>query len=216
MPTTLQHRVKRPGQTLAATGAPGLVPSRLFYITDRSCGLRFLVDTGAEVSVLPPSRTERKHPQDNLTLQAVNSSPIATYGTRSLTLDLGLRRTFRWVFILANVEQPILGADFLRHFNLLVDMTHTRLVDATTQLHIQGILSKATSPHPSILPLKMTGSPFFLTFFFSLNRNQTINLLSTLLLTTLRLLVPLFLLDHAVFPLNVYMLLAKSLNTCWS
>lgn len=44
---------KRPGQSLAATGVPGLVPSRLFFIMDRNQGLRFLVDTGAEVSVLP-------------------------------------------------------------------------------------------------------------------------------------------------------------------
>ena len=33
---------KRPGQSLAATGTPGLVPSRLFFITDRTHGLRFL------------------------------------------------------------------------------------------------------------------------------------------------------------------------------
>ena len=152
MPPTLPPRVKRPGQTLAATGVPGLVPSRLFYITDRSCGLRFLVDTGAEVSVLPPSRAERTRLHESLTLQAANGSPIATYGTRSLTLDLGFRRTLRWIFILADVERPILGADFLRHFNLLVDMKHTRLVDTLTQLRIQGITCTAIAPSPSILP----------------------------------------------------------------
>ena len=63
-----------------AASAPGLLPSRLFYVTDRSNGFRFLVDTGAEVSVLPPSATDRKHRRDSLTLQAVNDSPIATYG----------------------------------------------------------------------------------------------------------------------------------------
>ena len=85
MPPTLPPG-KRSGQTLAATGVPGPVPSRLFHIMDQACGLRFLVDTGAEVSVLPPSCTERKCPHDSLTLQAVNSTPITTYGTRSLTL----------------------------------------------------------------------------------------------------------------------------------
>ena len=148
----MSTEVKRPGQSLAATGVPGLVPSRLFYVSDRSCSLHFLVDTGAAVSVLPPYHTERKRPRADLTLQAVNGSPIATYGTHSLTLDLGLRRTFRWVFIVADVERPILGADFLRHFHLLVDMNHKRLIDSATQLQIQGITSQATSPHPSILP----------------------------------------------------------------
>ena len=37
-----------------ATDVTGQTPtSRLFHIPDRTSGLRFLVDTGAEVSVLP-------------------------------------------------------------------------------------------------------------------------------------------------------------------
>ena len=92
---------------------PGHSPSRLFYITDHSSGLRFLVDTGAQVSVIPPTPAQRKHTHDNFQLQAVNSSPITTYGNQSLTLDLGLRRTFCWVFVIADVQSPILGADFL-------------------------------------------------------------------------------------------------------
>ena len=104
------------------------------------------------MSVLPPSHAKQKRPHETLTLQAVNGSPIATYGTRSLTLNLGLCRTFRWVFIVADVEQPILGADFLQHFNLLVDMKHMRLVDALTQLRIQGITSMATTLSPSLCP----------------------------------------------------------------
>ena len=73
-----------------ATSVPGLQQSRLFYITDRSNGFRFLVDTGAEVSVIPPSVADRKHPRTGLSLQAVNDSPIATYGDRLLTVNIGL------------------------------------------------------------------------------------------------------------------------------
>ena len=40
-----------------ATSAPGPFPSRLFYVTDRNSGLRFLVDTGAEVSFPLPVPT---------------------------------------------------------------------------------------------------------------------------------------------------------------
>ena len=176
MPSTLPARVKRPGQSLAATSVPGLVPSRLFYVSDRVCGLRFLVDTGAEVSVLSPSHTERKFPQASLTLQAVNGSPIQTFGTRSLTLSLGLRRTFRWVFIVADVAQPILGADFLRHFNLLVDMKRSRLVDSTTELHIQGISLQTTSPQPCVLAQPPANRfAAILSEFPLLTRPQTIN-----------------------------------------
>ena len=144
------------GQTpakLVATGTTGLLPSQLFFITDNNSAYRFLVDIGAEVSVLPPTRTDRKHPQEGCNLLAVNGSSIITYGKRSLTLNLGLRRAFRWIFIVANVQEPILGADFLR---LLVDIKHSRLIDATTQLRVQGVLSQATSPSPSFLPLQPT------------------------------------------------------------
>ena len=152
MQTTLFLVGKRPGQTLAATSAPGPFPSRLFYVTDRNSGLRFLVDTGAEASVIPPSRTDRKQQQEGPGLQAVNGTPIATYGRRSLTLDFGLRRTFRWVFTIANIQTPIIGADFLRNFSLLVDMRQHRLSDALTQLRIQGIATHESSPSPTFLP----------------------------------------------------------------
>ena len=87
---------------------------------------------------------------------AVNNTPITTYGQRSLTLNLGLRRAFSWVFIIAAVERPILGADFLRHFGLLVDMKQRKLVDASTHLHIQGIVSSESSPVPPLFPNLLT------------------------------------------------------------
>ena len=130
---------KRPGQSLAATSATGLQPSRLFYVTDHSTGLRFLVDTGAEICVIPPSRTDRKHQQDDFSLP-VNNTAIATYG----------RRTFRWIFVFADVKNPMLGADFLRHYCLLVDVRQSRLSDS--DMKVQGIVCQDSSPSPTILP----------------------------------------------------------------
>ena len=147
---------KRPGRSLAATSVTGLPSSRLFYVTDKNSGIQYLVDTGAEVSVIIPSRTERPRQPDPLKLQAVNNTSIKTYGKRSLTLDLGLRRTFRWVFVVADIKRSIVGADFLRHFGLLVDMRHHRLSDVVTHLHIQGITCDTTSPSPSLLPWRPT------------------------------------------------------------
>ena len=104
-----------------ATSGSGPHLSCLFYVTDRSPGFRFLVDTGAKVSVIPPSATDHKHQQDTFSLQAVNNTPIATYGNK---LNLGLHRPFRWIFIIADVKQPIIGTDFLRHVGLVVDVSH--------------------------------------------------------------------------------------------
>ena len=135
-----------------ATSVPGHQPCRLFYITDCTNRLRFLVDTRAEVSVIPPSATSPSHLKSNLTLQAANNTPIPTYGNRLLTLNIGLRRTFQWVFIIADVKNPIIGADFLRHYGILVDLANNRLVDSLTQLQVQGIAVQEKSPSPTILP----------------------------------------------------------------
>ena len=76
-----------------ATNTSGLSPSHLFFVTDRTSGLRLLVDTGAEVSVLPVARLSRSSLPAGPPFQAVNNSSIATFGTTSRTLNLGLRRT---------------------------------------------------------------------------------------------------------------------------
>ena len=94
----------------------------------------FLVDTGSEVSVIPPTPADRRRSPDPLTLAAVNNTSIRTYGQRSLTLDLGLRRSLPWIFIIADVKKPILGADFLRHYGLMVDMHKHKLTLSLKQL----------------------------------------------------------------------------------
>ena len=142
-----------------ATDVAGPLPSCLFFITDRTTGNKFLVDTGAEVSVIPPSRAERQYRRDSLTLQAANNTSIATYGKRSLTLNLGLRRTFRWIFVIADVRHPILGADFLRHYSLLVDMAQCKLSDGITHLQVHGLASGESSLNLSLLS-KTTGNAY--------------------------------------------------------
>ena len=121
----MQIFVKLARQPLAANVA-GISPSRLLHVTDKSSNLSFLVDAGAAVSILPKSSstlcTDYKPYQSDRPLHAVNHSSIPTYGEKSVLLNLGLRRAFRWVFIVAAVSFPILGADFLHHFNLSVGL----------------------------------------------------------------------------------------------
>lgn len=45
-----------------------------------------------------------------------------------------MRRKFVWTFVIANVSRPIIGADFLVNFGLLVDIKRKRLVDSITSL----------------------------------------------------------------------------------
>lgn len=85
------HVGKKSGQSLVATNTSSPPLSHLLHVADHKSGLRFLIDTVAEASIIPPSHTNRKHRQG---LQAVNGSPIATYGQCSATLNLGLQQIF--------------------------------------------------------------------------------------------------------------------------
>ena len=82
--------------------------------------------------------SDHTHHRNNFTLQAANNT-IATYGNRLLTLNIGLRCAFQWVFIIADVKNPIIRADFLHPYSILVDIAHNCLVDSLTQLQVQGI-----------------------------------------------------------------------------
>nr|VZI02459.1 unnamed protein product [Spirometra erinaceieuropaei] len=89
------------------------------------------MDTGARISVVPPTAADRRFPSPGLHVQTANCSPIPTFGSLSLTLNIGLRRSFTWIFAIADVPQAILGSDFLAEFDLLVDRGRARLLDCT-------------------------------------------------------------------------------------
>lgn len=100
---------------------------------------RLLVDTGADISVLPPSKGHRIQ-HDGVTTFAANGTRISTYRERALSLDLGLRRTIRWIFKLADVPFGILGANVLHKYAPCVDFNHKKLIDSTTALSTKGLI----------------------------------------------------------------------------
>ncbi|GFW43276.1 uncharacterized protein TNCV_1350391 [Trichonephila clavipes] len=102
---------------------------------DKTSSRQYHVDTGADLSVIPPTQAEKRKPSD-FKLEAANSTIIKTYGSKVLKLDLGLRRQFTWSFTIADVKKPILGTDFLKHFGLLVDLKRRRLLDSVTLLRV--------------------------------------------------------------------------------
>lgn len=121
--------------TAAEVGIPN--SSRLF-ITDQHSKTQYLIDTGADVSIIPPTNNERRNANNpygqRCQLYAANGTPIQTYGQRNITLSLGLRRKFQWPFVIADVTRAIIGADFLEYFGLLVDLRKRRLIDNKTKL----------------------------------------------------------------------------------
>lgn len=129
------HRGKKlnaPPVSSQAADEVGIPNSSRLFITDTHSKTQYLIDTGSDVSILPAAHNEKQ--QRNASKfggksYAANGTQIDTFGQRNLVLDLGLRRKFQWPFIVADVTQTIIGADFLEYFGLLVDLRKRRLID---------------------------------------------------------------------------------------
>jgi len=106
--------------------------SPLPYTLDRKTGTKFLVDTGAEVSIASPTRTDQSFKSLDWPLFEASQSPIATYGNKPLTLHLRSQK-FSWIFIVADVKHNIIGADFLSHFRMTVNFNKKCLVQNDLQ-----------------------------------------------------------------------------------
>ena len=112
--------------------------SPLIYLTDTLTNRHFLVDTGTTISLFPHKSNNKP---SSLQLTAANGQPISSWGDRWILLQFGNRR-FEWSFHLADVDQPLLGADFLKAFNLLVDVAAAQILDSSSL----KVISSSVSP----------------------------------------------------------------------
>lgn len=64
-------------------------------------------------------------------LYSANGNHIRTYGYEPRYVDFGFAQPFLWNFIVADVDRPIIGADFLYHYDLLVDLRKRHLLKGT-------------------------------------------------------------------------------------
>ena len=119
----------RPGKLSARSAcAPRpVVTSTTLYVRDEISGRNFLVDSGADISLIPASKSDQRSGRRGPPLTAANGSSIRSYGDRSFTIHLRDRK-YQWRFVIADVRQSILGADFLRKHGLLVDIKNQCLV----------------------------------------------------------------------------------------
>ncbi|XP_060665714.1 uncharacterized protein LOC132798002 [Drosophila nasuta] len=149
--TTLDSLVNGSAVTTSSHKAPNIQQiglDRRLHIKDRLSNQSFLIDSGSVVSVIPRSMAPHTRINGRLYLYAANQSTIKTYGNCTLQLDLALHRSFTWPFIIADVQTPIIGADFLAAHHLLVDVSEQRLLDN----------SKSTPHHGTTDPSHDSGS----------------------------------------------------------
>ena len=125
---------------MATTGSGD--DSHLLFLNDCISGQHYLVDSGMEISVLPATTSDCQEKKKGSPLQAANGTHIPTYGTKTLSLHLGMDHKFTWTFIVADISKPILGADFLHHSDLLIDLARKCLIKgqtfSSTSLHTSG------------------------------------------------------------------------------
>jgi hypothetical protein len=95
-------------------GSPGRLGALLCHLTSKL----FLVDTGSVYSVIPHSSSE---PATGPAITSAAGKPIPCWGWRTMAVRFG-NTVYRWKFLLAAVAFPLLGADFLRNFRLVVDL----------------------------------------------------------------------------------------------
>ena len=114
--------------TSAATG------TRLSSIAvrDKLSNKLFLIDSGADLSLLPPTDADRVRgaDQSGRPLMAVNGSKVTSYGRKTVTVQLH-GYSFDWEFTIADTNCYLLGADFLRAHSLLPNLTNPGLFSAT-------------------------------------------------------------------------------------
>ena len=133
---------KRQERPLTVVAAPSTTS---FRIEDPSSGQTFLVDTGATRSIIPPPIPTPQPKYLGFQLVAANNSIIKTYGWRIINVNLNGNR-YSWNFLVADVRTPLLGADFLSHHNLLVDVRNQRLIDS----HTHAALPVTTAPYAEL------------------------------------------------------------------
>ena len=83
------------------------------------------------MSVVPATLRDKHSGASNENLQAANGTSISTYGAQHVSLRLGTA-TYNVRLVKADVKRPLLGADFLKRYTLLVDIRGKRLIEADT------------------------------------------------------------------------------------
>jgi hypothetical protein len=148
VPGTMQLPGKRRRLSLDCSNESQHKPSRRLFVTDTKSKVTFRVDSGADVSVIPPTQQDRRRKALPASLFAANGTPIKTYGYRLACLNLGLPRELKAIFLIAEVTKPIIGADILYQNNLAIDLRGKRLIDTHSNFSIVGTVR----PSAAILP----------------------------------------------------------------
>ena len=127
------------------------------FVLQISLGCKLLVDSGAQVNVIPPSINDRHTPSKGPALQAVNRSSIQTFPKRIVPIVIG-DRYFSWNFVITNVSQPLLGPSFLCTQGVILDLKGYRLINTKSYAIIPLTRTTQVSPCISMVAVQVGGA----------------------------------------------------------
>ena len=130
----------------AATGPKG----SLLHVIDKNEGHKWLVDGGALLSIVPPTNSQRRSGPNGQGLCAANGTKINCFGSVTKTLIIG-GRSFTFNFVIADVRQRILGADFLAEFYLAPNHRDGSLIDLNTLDVLPATFAQGAKSNPITL-----------------------------------------------------------------
>ena len=108
--------------------------------------LKFLIDTGSSVSILPFKSEYFSFLRPTVvSLTNASGTEVKCHGEINVNLQIPcVRRAFLFTFVVADIIQPIIGLDFLSRNGLNIDCKNKCLVDSTTNRSIP--LNNAANP----------------------------------------------------------------------
>ncbi|XP_066965645.1 uncharacterized protein [Macrobrachium rosenbergii] len=124
---------------------------------DGRSNTEFLVDTRECKLFMPASPYEQLNPTKpiNIHESTASGAPLKIYGRRTMKLPF-IGNEYSKTFITADIMLALLGADFLKEYNLLVDVVSKQLIPKTIhtsspqQKIRQTILTASATPPPEI------------------------------------------------------------------
>ena len=109
--------------------------SSVLFVKDKVNSIDFLVDSGSMVSVLPLIAAPSQKSPVSKNLFALNNTEIKSFGNCRLNIDIGLKvGCVDWNFEVADTSVAILGADFIKHHDLLIDLSSKKLFEKNSGL----------------------------------------------------------------------------------
>ena len=118
---------------------PKLSRENRMFVVDYISSRKIMIDSGSQISIWPAGGRDKcktTENKDNIKLFAHNGTTINTYGVEYFKINIGFKHDFIFNFVIADSNVPLIGIDFLSHFNIVADFKNMCLFRGSTNEQI--------------------------------------------------------------------------------